>query len=189
MSRGIKNDGESWWEAAGYLARNTACLISCSAFRNSLFTTQACGKGRDSSDSARPRLLNSLSRKMWDERNWMNYAFYAINNIENKQKKNNLGGLPENINYYFNRQSWSNFLHSFYTPPVRLKNEKKTWNKKQGNIWGHTYEKDCKKEKKQLFFNKHRGLKMFSGHISVVLHHSGFWRRARHRARRTTLPC
>lgn len=29
---------------AGYLARNTACLISCSAFLNSLFTTQACSR-------------------------------------------------------------------------------------------------------------------------------------------------
>lgn len=32
----------------------------------------------------------------------------------------NLGGLPEDINYYFNRQPWSYFLHSLYTPPVCL---------------------------------------------------------------------
>lgn len=150
MSRGIKNDAKSWWEAAGYLARNTACLISCSAFRNSLFTTQACGKGRDSSDSARPRLLNSLSRKMWEERNWINYAFYAINN---RGKKKNLGGLPENINYYFNRQSWSNFLHSFYTPPVRLKNEeKKKYNKKDREIFELTLMKRTMRKKRNSYF-------------------------------------
>lgn len=32
----------------------------------------------------------------------------------------NLGGLSEDIYYYFDRQPRSNFLHSFYAPPVRL---------------------------------------------------------------------
>lgn len=32
----------------------------------------------------------------------------------------NLGGLSEDVYYYFDRQPRSNFLHCFYAPPVRL---------------------------------------------------------------------
>lgn len=34
-----------------------------------------------------------------------------------------LGGLAKDINHYFDRQPWSNFLHSLYTPPVRLRDK------------------------------------------------------------------
>lgn len=35
-------------------------------------------------------------------------------------KSVNLWGLPQDIDHYFNRQPWSNFLHGLYTPPVCL---------------------------------------------------------------------
>lgn len=34
-----------------------------------------------------------------------------------------LGCLAKDINHYFDRQPWSNFLHSLYTPPVRLRDK------------------------------------------------------------------
>lgn len=155
MSRGIKNDAKSWWEAAGYLARNTACLISCSAFRNSLFTTQACGKGRDSSDSARPRLLNSLSRKMWEERNWINYAFYAINNRGKKKKTleacrrtstTTLTGSPGVISFIAS-------IHHLYAWRTRRKKStiKKTGKYLSLHLWKGQWER-----KETAIFDKHR---------------------------------
>lgn len=41
-AQGQRSAVETSFHTAGYLARKTACLISCSAFLNSLFTTQAC---------------------------------------------------------------------------------------------------------------------------------------------------
>lgn len=38
----------------------------------------------------------------------------------NIEEHSYLWGLPEDINHYFDRQPWTNFLHSLYTPPVCL---------------------------------------------------------------------
>lgn len=86
MWRGIKNDAESSWEAAGYLARNTACLISCSAFRNSLFTTQACGAGRETRQTRQDRVgLTHYLARCEKNVNGSIMHFYVMNNKEKKK--------------------------------------------------------------------------------------------------------
>lgn len=102
---------------AGYLARNTACLISCSAFLNSLFTTQACKQNHKSGFA---QTCPPHGFPYWTQR-----AAVQETHSEKKSRKTDinrihLGGLPEDVDYYFNRQPWSNFLHSLYTPPVCL---------------------------------------------------------------------
>lgn len=108
---------------AGYLARNTACLISCSAFLNSLFTTQACSRITSQTSHKHDCLMDFLtgySRLLFGRHTLQMQPTVISENLVTDVNRINLGGLPEDVNYYFNRQPWSYFLHSLYTPPVCL---------------------------------------------------------------------